>query len=196
LANRLFRLAAFFELDERKAAWFAGLSIRRKIDTSWLSGCGEMCSQVRFGGIVWQIPNKDTNRHNYPLITDGIPTAFFRRRGPSLSAHWPVEWRLVAATASAKASTAATGPLGSGSRLVDRQRPAIQLGAVELGDDLLSILVVHLDEPEALGATGIPIGNDVCRFDIADLLEEVRDVSLRRIKRQISNVDSFTHSFS
>src|SRR5262245_3668561 len=59
----------------------------------------------------------------------------------------------VAAAAAAAATTAATAVLGLG----DAQAAAAEVLAVERGDRGASSLIIHLDEAEAAGTTGLPV---------------------------------------
>src|ERR1041384_3020197 len=47
-------------------------------------------------------------------------------------------------------------------RFVDRKRPAIKLGSVELRNRLLSVFVAHLDKAEALRPPCVTVRDYVC----------------------------------
>src|SRR5712692_987986 len=70
------------------------------------------------------------------------------------------------AVAAPATSTAATGvSLGSRARLIDVDRAAIHLNAVELFNGLRRCVRVHFDESEAARATGVPVRHDRGRLD-------------------------------
>src|ERR1041384_1759310 len=69
-----------------------------------------------------------------------------------------------AATASATLATPAAPArsLFTRTRFVDRKRPAIKLGSVELRNRLLSVFVAHLDKAEALRPPCVTVRDYVC----------------------------------
>src|SRR5205823_4144166 len=70
----------------------------------------------------------------------------------------------VAATAAAAAAAPAAAPVGLGAGFVHRERPAVHLLPVEGRDGRLGLVVIgHLHEAEALGATGVPVHDHLCR---------------------------------
>jgi len=78
-------------------------------------------------------------------------------------------------------------------RFIDRQRPAIVFRSVQLGDCLVGILVIHGHETKTLGSACITIRNDADGFDCAVWSEQVVEISLCCLERQISDVNFLCH---
>lgn len=92
------------------------------------------------------------------------------------------------AAAEAAATTAAT--LLAGTRLVDRQVTAVDVLAVERLDRGAGLVVIlHLDEAEAAGTTRLAIHDQRRGEHLAVGLEELAETGLRRIERQIADVE-------
>src|SRR5262249_52562108 len=105
-----------------------------------------------------------------------------------------------AATSAASASAAAAAKAASAActiftraGFIDRQGASAHLGPVKLRDGFIGVIVAHLDKAEALRPAAVTIRNDIDRFDRPHLLEQRGQVVLRRLIRQISNIDSFAH---
>jgi hypothetical protein len=76
-----------------------------------------------------------------------------------------------AATATAPVSTAAAVFFRTG--FIDVQRAAIKVLAIESANGPIGIAVsAHLDECEASGLAGIPVGDDVHAFDGSERFKE------------------------
>src|SRR5262249_32309588 len=94
----------------------------------------------------------------------------------------------VAAASAATATPAATSPAAAttllGSGLVDSQGTAIDLLAVEARNGGLGLLIrAHLDEPEPLGTTGVPIHDDLRRLNRAELPEHGLEIAVGGVVR-------------
>src|SRR5262249_57006298 len=64
--------------------------------------------------------------------------------------------------------------------LLDLNRPAVEVRAVEAANGLLGFLGSrHLDEPEAARSAGVPVGHDTRRFDAADRRESFAQALVR-----------------
>src|SRR5687768_4722615 len=82
-----------------------------------------------------------------------------------------------AAAAVPAAAAAAARAVFTGLGLVDGEVAAHVVLAVEGGDGRLGLLVGgHLDEPEALGAAGVPVGDDLGALDGAVRGEQLLQV--------------------
>src|SRR5262245_24468146 len=89
----------------------------------------------------------------------------------------PAAATAAAAVEAAVAARPAAAEAAAGARallarlgLVDRQRAALELGAVQVGDRLVGALA-HLDEAEAAGAAGLAVVDDLGPGDGAELTE-------------------------
>src|SRR5579862_3653996 len=71
-----------------------------------------------------------------------------------------------------------TRPAAALLRLVDPQRPAAHVLAIEVLNGARSIGARHLDEREAAGPSRVPIGDDIDRLDGAVLREQGADLVL------------------
>src|SRR5262245_36242964 len=81
-----------------------------------------------------------------------------------------------AAPAAATAATATTAVL-TRPGLVDGQRAALVVRAVECFDGALGLAIVgHLDEAEATRPAGFPVGDDLCARDRAIRLKECKQI--------------------
>src|ERR1041384_2076693 len=67
-----------------------------------------------------------------------------------------------AASATVPPPAAPARSLFTRARFVDRKRPAIKLGSVELRNRLLSVFVAHLDKAEALRPPCVTVRDYVC----------------------------------
>src|SRR5215470_1477200 len=84
--------------------------------------------------------------------------------------------RSVAVAASAAVAAAACAPC-LGASLVDRERPAAEFLTRKALNGVPGLAVVsELDEPEPLGASRLPIGDDGHGLDIAVLGEEIAKI--------------------
>src|SRR5262249_11850849 len=96
-----------------------------------------------------------------------------------------------AVTAAAAAAAPAVFP---GLGLVDGQRPALKLGAVEGVDGLLGLgVIIHFDEPEAARTAGLAVGDDLGAGDFPVLLEKGQQVVGAGIPNEIANVNVLRH---
>ena len=65
------------------------------------------------------------------------------------------------------------------------------LFVVQLGDGALGFVHgLHLHKGETFRFLGVLVGNDFNRLDDADSIEELEEITLRRIEGQIANVDA------
>jgi len=72
----------------------------------------------------------------------------------------------IAATAAVAATAAAGCTVAFGAGFIDVERSAVQVLAIEAVDGAVAFrIAAHLDEREAAGLAGIPIGNDVDTID-------------------------------
>src|SRR5262249_7597663 len=99
---------------------------------------------------------------------------------------------LVAPTAVAAAPTATTAatvtrPLVAGTCLVDGERSAAVLSAVEGRDGLIAALG-HLDETEAARTAGLAVRDDLRAGHGAVLAERLAEVVRRRVERQVTDI--------
>src|SRR5262249_30816188 len=97
-----------------------------------------------------------------------------------------------ATTIAAPSAGAAARALLAGLGLVDGQGPASVLRPVEGGDGLVSPLG-HLDEAEAAGAPGVPVGHDLGTGDGAILREQLAQLMGGGLKGQFADVDVLAH---
>src|SRR5262249_37796896 len=99
----------------------------------------------------------------------------------------------VAATATAAATAAAAVLARPG--LVDRQRPALVVRAVEGVDGALRPrVVIHSHEPEPARPAGLPVGNHLGPGHRAVFLEQGQKVVGRTIPHEVADVDILRHS--
>jgi hypothetical protein len=76
-------------------------------------------------------------------------------------------------TATAETSAAAI-TWCHGASFIHSERPAFEVGAIELRNRLFRFLIVrHFDETKAFASSSIPIGYDLCRFDVSSLLKHI-----------------------
>src|SRR6516162_4112205 len=94
--------------------------------------------------------------------------------------------RLPALRCAAAAITAAAALLG----LVDPQRAAAELLAIQILDGARSVGAGHLDEAEAARPAGVAIGDDAHRLDGAVLCEQLTQLGVGGGKRQVAYIDS------
>src|SRR5262249_24854413 len=80
-------------------------------------------------------------------------------------------------------------------RFIDCEAPAFEVLAVHFGNSLITA-VLHFDETKTFGAAGVAIGNDADRFNRARLAEQFLEITLRRLKRQISDIQLLFHGIS
>jgi len=135
------------------------------------------CSPLRGGRPCRALPSK--RKEASPL-------------GAGLSlTYWLRAVRLPAAPAAATTTaTIATAAVLARLRLVDRQRAALQLGAVQGDDRRLRLrLVRHLDEAEAAGATRVAVRRYARGCNRAVRRESGLEVALARVKTKVSNVN-------
>src|SRR4051812_21519127 len=98
----------------------------------------------------------------------------------------------LAATAEAAARPIAGRALFTGPRLIDGQRPALEQGAIEVGDGLLGA-VLHLDEAETARPAGVPVGHDLAARHAAELRERLAEVIRGGAEGKISDVQTLAH---
>src|SRR5438132_7827625 len=101
------------------------------------------------------------------------------------------------AAGAAGAATAAAVAAGPGTvlprlGLVDRQGPALKLGAVELLDGLLATLA-HLDKAEPAGAAGFPIVDDLGPAHGPVRAEQLKQVVRGGFEGEVSDVNLLAH---
>jgi hypothetical protein len=93
------------------------------------------------------------------------------------------------ATTAAAASTTTTATPGLGSGFINRQRPPVNLTAVQHGDGLLPFqLGLHFYESEASGLTGLPVGDDFGRGHMPGLTKEVFEFGFSHFHGQIAHI--------
>src|SRR5262245_18496879 len=92
------------------------------------------------------------------------------------------------AAAAVAAAPAAARAVLTRAGLVDRQGAALELRAAQGGDGLVGA-VAHLDEAEAAGADGLPVGGDLGPGDRAELAERLEEVVRGSLERQVPDVD-------
>src|SRR5688572_17157590 len=97
-----------------------------------------------------------------------------------------------AATAAAAEATTAAALAGLG--LVDGQRPAIVLLAVERGDRRLRLFVrTHLHEPEAFAPAGVAVADHLSAAHRAVLREQLLQLRAVHVVAQVSDVQPPAH---
>src|SRR5215510_9142101 len=80
---------------------------------------------------------------------------------------------------------------------IDSEVTSADFFAIELLDCFFrSGVVGHLHKGETFRASGIAIGDDLNRFNFANLAEHITKVSFCGPKREISNVEFFCHASS
>ncbi len=95
------------------------------------------------------------------------------------------------AAAATAAAAAATGAL---TRFVDREGAAVELGAVQLVNGVLSIGgAAHFDEAEAAGLTGHAVGHELSGDDLAVTREGLAELGLGGVVRKVADVESISH---
>src|SRR5262245_11724100 len=113
---------------------------------------------------------------------------------------WLVVWsRSLAGRLPAPAGVAALAalaaevarPVLAGLGLVDRQRAALELGAVEVGNRLVRP-VRHFDEGKAARAAGLPVLHDLGRRDAAEVAERLQEVVRGGAEGQVADVQFLT----
>src|SRR5215831_7844543 len=80
-------------------------------------------------------------------------------------------------------------------RFIDCQSPAFEVLAVHFGNSLITA-VLHFYETKTFGAAGVAIGDDADRFNRARLAEQFLEIALRRLKRQISDIQLLFHGIT
>jgi hypothetical protein len=126
----------------------------------------------------------------------------YRHRLAGRSLHQPAEDTLpllISAPAATSASASATSEVSFLHRpcFVDGEVTSTNVFAIELRDCFIrSGVVGHLHKTETFRASGIAICDDLNRFNLTNLTEQVSKVTFRRLKREISNVDFFCHPCS
>src|SRR5688572_28198614 len=99
----------------------------------------------------------------------------------------PAPW---ACTPRSAAATAATRPRSLGVGNLDRDTPAVELTAVQLGDRVVRPLRgIHLDEAEATRLAREPVGDDGRRKDVAALAEELSQAIAGGGVRKAADID-------
>ena len=83
-----------------------------------------------------------------------------------------------------------------GPGLVNGERAAIKLGAIELGDRLVRIFRTHGNESESLGSSSIAIRDNAHGLNRSNLRKQTVKVFLSCLKREISNVNFLCHALS
>jgi len=82
-------------------------------------------------------------------------------------------------------------PLVDGLRAADDQLATHVVFIVQLGDRALRFVDgLHLDEGEALGFVRMLVRNDLYVLDRSDPAEELEEIALRRLKRQVAYVNA------
>ena len=98
------------------------------------------------------------------------------------------------ATTPPPTTTATATAVFLGPRLVDGQRAAVHLLAVHPRDRGLSLLIgPHLDEPEPLGPTGVPVHDHLSRHDSSVGRKHVLQLAIRHPPTQIPDVQLLAH---
>lgn len=98
-----------------------------------------------------------------------------------------------AAAAETAAATAAAGTLLTGPGLVDGQRTAAPVGAVEGLDHRCSLISLDLHKTEATAPAGLPVSGDAGGNDLSVLGDSVGKVLVRRSPGQVTEVQSRRH---
>src|SRR5207244_8113299 len=99
-----------------------------------------------------------------------------------------------ATTSVATATAAATAAIFPRSGLVDRQRAALVILAVQGIDGLLGLgVIVHFHKAKAPGAAGLPIGDHLGSSHVAVLLKQGQEVVGRRLPCEVADVDILRH---
>src|SRR5262249_43630626 len=92
------------------------------------------------------------------------------------------------------AITAATAALRLGPRLVDRQRSAVVVLAMQSGDRRLRLLRrAHLHKGKSLRASGHPIHDELDRFDGPEGLEQLEQVAVGHGVPQVADIEFLGH---
>jgi hypothetical protein len=87
-------------------------------------------------------------------------------------------------------TTTAAAALFAGSGFVDGQRTATEVVTVERLNGGASFIVIHLDESEAAGTTGLSIGHEMDAMHGAVRGEQLREVVLGGRERKVPDVDA------
>src|SRR5580698_6190290 len=99
-----------------------------------------------------------------------------------------------AAVASATTAAAATWARAAFASFVDRDRPAVNLLAVQSLDGLVAGIVgLHLHETKAARTAGIAVGNDFSRAHRSMGAEQTLQSGRSRRPREITDVDLLRH---
>jgi hypothetical protein len=93
-------------------------------------------------------------------------------------------------TAATETTTTAAAALFAGSGFVDGQRTATEVVTVERLNGGASFIVIHLDESEAAGTTGLSIGHEMDAMHGAVRGEQLREVVLGGRERKVPDVDA------
>src|SRR5262245_41060571 len=80
-------------------------------------------------------------------------------------------------------------------RFIDCEGPAFEVLAVHFGNSLITP-VLHFYETKTFGAAGVAIGDDADRFNRSRLAEQFLEITLRRFKRQISDIQLLFHEIT
>ena len=77
-------------------------------------------------------------------------------------------------------------------RFIDSQNPTFEVFAVDFGNGLIAA-VLHFYEAKTFGPACVAIGDDADCFNRTCLAEQVLEITLRRFKRQVSNIQLLFH---
>jgi hypothetical protein len=99
-----------------------------------------------------------------------------------------------AATAIATAAATATGALFARTGFVDGQGATVKFFAIDLSNGFGGLFLgSHFDEREPTGLVGHLVQDEVAGGDIAGRFEEVQDVSLGGVERQVTDEQLCSH---
>jgi len=98
------------------------------------------------------------------------------------------------AAAKATATATATGAFFAGTGFADVHGATVKLFAVEFGDGFGGLFLrSHFDECEPTGLVGHLVQDERAGGDVADRLEEVHNVSLGSVERQVADEQLCSH---
>jgi hypothetical protein len=94
----------------------------------------------------------------------------------------------------ASAAEIAAGPLFARPGFVDGQGPTLQVLAVLFGNGLIGlVLAAHFHESESAGLVGELVHDQIAAYHISHLGEQIQDIPLGGLERQVSDIQFSTH---
>jgi len=127
-------------------------------------------------GFAWE-------KSRQPIDANHLP----KQRLPAASAASTTT--VAASTTTVAATTTATATVLTRTRFVDAQGATTHVRAVESGDGLGGIIIVHLDEPEATGALGLAVERNGHGDDFAMDFKQLPKLIFGRAKGHVSNIN-------